>query len=320
MDSAGIVARVMSSPTTNTTTKKQQRRASKRDNDAFSREMAVVREVQRRRRRIRNRLLLALSLVVVVALAAGGVGLWFWTAAEDALAGPKNMRSDGILLTGSNSKVTATRTAAIPPHGAPTVTAASVRAPSGVVPIDLYLDYGQTASAQFGAADSAQISTWLQAGIVTLEIHPVALSTAHGRYSARAANAMACVAAQQPDSFLAVSDALLLAASKTGFAYPDDDGIAKLVKKAGVTSEAVATCITGETYKAWVSSATVRATSAALPDTKAGQLTSTPLALVDGTAYTGSVTDATAFETFVEGIGEQVEAAASAASGSGTGG
>jgi protein-disulfide isomerase len=307
----------MSSPATKNATKKQQRRASKRDNDAFSREMAVVRETQRRRRRIRNRLLLALSLVVVVALAAGGVGLWFWTAAENALAGPKNMRSDGILLTGSNSKITATRTAAIPPHGSPKVTAASVRAPSGVVPIDLYLDYGQTASAQFSATDAAQIATWLQAGIVTVEIHPVALSTAHGRYSARAANAMACVAAQQPDSFLTVSEAMLLAASKKGFAYPDDAGIAKLVKKAGVTSEAVATCITGESYKAWVAAATVRATSATLPDTKAGQLTTAPLALVDGTAYTGSLTDATAFETFVEGIGEQVEAAASAASGSG---
>jgi protein-disulfide isomerase len=316
MDCAGIVARDMSAPPIRPASKKQQRRASKRDNDAFSREMAVVRESQKRRRRIRNRLLLAASLVVVVALAAGGVGLWFWTAAEDALAGPRNMRSDGILLTGSNSKITATRSAPIPPHGSPTVTAASKRAPSGVVPIDLYLDYGQTSSAQFSATDIAQLTTWLQAGIVTVEIHPVATSTAHARYSARAANAMACVAAQQPDSYLTVSNTLLLAASKAGFAYPSDAGIAKLVKKAGVASEAVTTCITSETYRAWVTAATTRARSSALPNATAGALTTAPLVLVNGTAYTGSLTDATAFETFVEGIGEQVEAAASGGDGS----
>lgn len=307
MARSGIVAQAMSSPGPTTTSKKQQRRASKRDNDAFSREMATVRQAQRRRRRIRARLLAAASILVVVALVAAGIGFWFWKAADDALAGPKNMRSDGLLLTGGNGKFAVTRTAAIPPHGSPVVSAASTRAPSGVVPIDLYVDYGQRASGELGATDGAQLRTWLQAGIVTLEIHPVALTSAHGRYSARAANAMACVAAQSPDSFPAVSDALLLAVSKPGFGYPDDAGIAKLVAAAGARSTSVQACITGETYRAWVAAATTRATTTALPDSTTGPLAAAPLALVDGRAYTGSPTDAAAFLAFTEQIGQSVE-------------
>ena len=295
--------------------KKQQRRASKRDNDAFSREMAVVREAQRRRRRIRNRLITALAVVVAAGLVAGGVGLVFWKRADDALAGPKNMRSDGILLAGKQQKVAAVTTAAIPPHGEPVATAASVRAPSGVLPLDLYVDYGQADSATFGAKNGALLSQWVAAGIATVEVHPVALSSAHHRYSARAANAMACVAASKPDSALTVSTALLTAASKKGFAYPDDAGIATIVTKAGVAGAQVRSCITGETYAAWVSAATKRATTTPLPDTKAGRLTTAPLVLANGTRYTGKPGDSTAFDQFAAAIGEPLEAAAQAASG-----
>jgi protein-disulfide isomerase len=303
-----------------TASKKQQRRASKRDNDAFSREMAVVRMAQRRRRRIRNRIVLVLSLVVVVALVAAGTGFFLWKRADDALAGPKNMRSDGILLTGNGTKIAATTTAAIPPHGTAVATDAATRAPSGVVPIDLYLDYGQPSSARFGAANAKQLSNWVTQGLITLEIHPVALSSAHGRYSARAANAMACVAAAAPDSYLAASDALLSAAAKKGFGHPSDAGIATLVRKAGVRSSEVASCITGESYAAWVTAATRRATTAKLPDTKVGELTTAPLALVNGTRYPGEVADAGAFATFTEGVAEAIEESAAAASGGGAAG
>jgi len=295
--------------------KKQQRRASKRDNDAFSREMAVVREAQKKRRRIRNRLIAVLAIVVAAGLVAGGVGFVFWKRADDALAGPKNMRSDGILLAGKQQKVAAVTTAAIPPHGKPVATAASVRAPAGVLPLDLYVDYGQADSATFGAKNGALLSQWLAAGIVTVEIHPVALSSAHHRYATRAANAIACVAASKPDSTLTVSTALLTAASKKGFGYPDDGGIAALVTKAGVSSADVRSCITSETYDAWVAAATKRATTAALPNTKAGRLTTAPLVLANGTRYTGRAGDSTAFDQFAAAIAEPLEAAAQAASG-----
>lgn len=311
----GSIARTMTSAPP-ALSKKQQRRASKRDNDAFSREMAVVRAAQRRRRRIRNRVILVTSLVLVVALAGGGTGFWLWKTADDALAGPRNMRSDGIVLTGNGTKLSATATAPIPPHGSPVTTAASVRAPKGVVPVDLYLDYGQAASAAFGAAQQSQLSSWVTAGVITLEIHPVALDSAHGGYSARAANAMACVAASKPDQFLTASDALLLAASKKGFAYPDAAGIAKLVAKAGIASPTVATCIRNDSYRAWITAATRRATSTALPDTEVGRLTTAPLALVNGTRYTGEATDADAFSSFTEGIYDTIAAASGTSSGS----
>jgi hypothetical protein len=316
----GAKAHLASSPIVTSAqqaSKKQQRRASKRDNDAFSREMAVVREAQKKRRRVRNRLIAALAIVVAAGLVAGGVGLVFWKRADDALAGPKNMRSDGILLAGTQQKVAAVTTAAIPPHGKPVATAASVRAPAGVLPLDLYVDYGQAGSAAFGAKNGALLAQWVAAGIATVEIHPVALNSAHHRYATRAANAIACVAASKPDSALTVSTALLTAASKKGFGYPDDDGIAALVKRAGVSSADVRSCITAETYDAWVTAATKRATTAPLPDTKVGRLTATPLILADGTRYTGKAGDSAAFDQFAATIGEPLEAAAQASSGAG---
>jgi hypothetical protein len=225
------------------------------------------------------------------------------------------MQSDGILLAGSQQKIAAATTPAIPPHGKAVATDATVRAPSGVLPLDLYVDYGQADSAAFGAKNGALLSQWATAGIATVEIHPVALSYAHHRYSARAANAIACVAASKPDSALTVSTALLTAASKKGFAYPDDAGIAALVKKAGVTSGDVRSCITGETYAAWVTAATKRATTSDLPDTKVGKLTTAPLVLANGEKYTGKASDSDAFDQFAASIGEPLEAAAQAASG-----
>jgi len=295
--------------------KKKQRRESKRDNDAFSRKMAVVREAQKRRRRVRNRIILVLSLVVAAGVVAGVVGLVVWKRADDALAGPKNMQSDGILLAGSQQKVAAATTPAIPPHGKPVATAATVRAPAGVLPLDIYVDYGQSDSATFGAKNGALLSQWVTAGIATVEIHPVALSSAHHHYSARAANAIACVAASKPNSALTVSTALLTAASKKDFTYPDDAGIAALVKKAGIGSGNVRSCITDETYSAWVTAGTTRATTSALPNTKAGRLTTAPLVLANGTKYMGKPGDANAFDQFAAQIGEPIEETAQAASG-----
>jgi hypothetical protein len=294
---------------TSASTKKQQRRASKRENDEFSREMAVVRAGQRRRRRIRTRLITAVSIVVAAALVAGGIGLFLWKRADDALAGPKNMRSDGIVLTGASSKIVPVTTAAIPPHGHPATTAKAVRAPSGVLPVDLYLDYGRPASVSFGHANAAQLSSWLKAGLITLEIHPVALGSAHHRYSARAANALACVAATSPASFVAASDALLAAAARKGFSYPGDAGTVTLLKKAKVTSPTIASCVTGETYAAWVTAASHRATTGALPHSKLGRLASAPVALLNGARYTGAAKDATAFATFAEAQAEKLPAA-----------
>jgi hypothetical protein len=54
---------------------RQRRRVSKRENDAYSREMSVVRAAQKRRRRIRNRLL-GFGALTIVALAAIAGLVW----------------------------------------------------------------------------------------------------------------------------------------------------------------------------------------------------------------------------------------------------
>ena len=137
-----------------------------------------------------------------------------------------------------------------------------------------------------------------------------------------------------PETFLPLVSGTRLSTRSPASMPPDDPitvlvaddhpavraGIAALVKKAGVTSATVASCITDGTYAAWVTAATNRATTSPLANTKTGRLTAAPLALVDGTRYTGKVSDATAFETFTEGIAVPIEEAAQAAGGGSSGG
>jgi hypothetical protein len=54
---------------------RQRRRVSKRENDAYSREMTVVRAAEKRRRRIRNRII-GFGVLAVIALAAVAGLVW----------------------------------------------------------------------------------------------------------------------------------------------------------------------------------------------------------------------------------------------------
>ena len=62
---------------------------------------------------------------------------------------------------------------------------------------------------------------------------------------------------------------------------------------------AVNTCIDDQSFVSWVRAATERATSGPLPGTEVASVSGTPTVLVNGEAYTGSLTDADAFSSFV---------------------
>jgi protein-disulfide isomerase len=135
---------------------------------------------------------------------------------------------------------------------------------------------------------------------VTLEIHPVSTSTtAKNDFSKRAANALACVANSDPQNFLAVSDALLAAASTTKETSMSTADLQALVTKAGVTNPDVSGCISGFKYASWVTAATHRATHGGLLNANKKSLTTVPLVVVDKKAYSGKLTDNTALTTFV---------------------
>ena len=285
-------------------TNKQRRKLSKKEQAAYSLEMVEVRRREARNRKIRRRMVTAVSIVAGVAVVLAGTGLIVWNVVRAGQVGPANMLSDGMLLTGSTDQTTGKATLtpittdALQADAKPVATnLTSYKQTANIV---LYLDYASPKTATFAAKNGSAIEQWLAAGYVTVEIHPVSTSTtASNDYSKRAANALACVANSDPSYFLAVSDALLAAASTKKETTMSTAALQALVTKAGVTDSAVTGCISGYKYANWVTAATHRATHGGLMNANRKSLTTVPLVVVDKTAYTGKLTDTAALTTFI---------------------
>jgi hypothetical protein len=171
-------------------TNKQRRKLSKKEQAAYALEMVEVRRREARSRKIRRRIVTAIAIVSGVAVVLTGSGLIVWAVVRAGEAGPANMLSDGLLLTGSTDQTTGKATLM------PIVTEA-LQAGSKPVATDLtgykqtanivlYLDYASPTTAKFAAANGSAMEQWLAAGYVTLEIHPVSTSTtASNDYSKR---------------------------------------------------------------------------------------------------------------------------------------
>ncbi|MBN9606678.1 MAG: hypothetical protein J0G30_08715 [Actinomycetales bacterium] len=284
-------------PAAATLSKKEQRRLSKHENDEISREMAIVRQREKRRRRIMNRVFLVTGIVAGVAIVAAAVGYGVWRHGQDELAGPANMLSDGLVLTGDGSTITAWTTPALQAGEEPVATPAN--ATSGVPAVLAYLDFGDPTSATFWNTNLDNLTNWGTAGYLSLEIHPVALSDDQG-YSALAARAFACTADLAPDSAMAVTGALFAAAPAAGVAPPSSGELADDVLQAvGTPVDGLHDCITSGRFEPWVEAATARATAGPLPSDKVDALTTTPLVLADGAEFTGDPSVAEDFAEFL---------------------
>jgi protein-disulfide isomerase len=300
-------------------TNKQRRKLSKKEQAAYSLEMVEVRRREQRARRIRRRLTATIAIVAAVAVVATGTYFIVWGVVRAGEVGPANMLSDGILLTGSTdsttNKATLTpiTTDALQAGAKPVAT--NLTTYKQTANIVLYIDYANPASETFNKANGGEIEQWLAAGYITLEIHPLSLSTtAKNDYSKRAANAIACVANSDPSNVLGVSDALLAAASTKTETTMSTAALQALVTKAGVTDAAVTSCISSYKYASWVTAATQRATHGGLLNANKKSLTSTPLVVVDKKVYTGKLTDNAALTTFISDTYAATQAASSTAS------
>jgi protein-disulfide isomerase len=277
---------------------------AKKDRRDAAREKARQDRESERKRQRRNRffwqggaglavIAIAAIVVLVVTNAPKPAGL------SDSTAGPANMISDGILLTGPD--LAAVPTAAIKAGGKPVPTD-EAKYPN-TVNIVTYVDYQCPACQAFEQTNSAQIQQWVASGMATIEIHPVAIldaSSEGNMYSTRAGNAAACVANYDPDDYYAVSTAFY-----ANQPAEDTDGatnaqILAVLKGAGASSSEITNCVNTQQFSAWETAATNRVLNGPLPNSSITKLEHTPTVVVNGKEYTGSITDAAAFATFVE--------------------
>ncbi|MFT4029964.1 MAG: thioredoxin domain-containing protein [Protaetiibacter sp.] len=288
----------MTAGTRSPASKKELRKLSKKEQIARSREGAKIKRERERKRRIRNRILIACGLTVAVAVTGTATVVVLQARSREANAGPENMASNGLLLTGDGTTMTATRTDRLEEDDSPTPTA--IDETDGIVAVTAYLDFADPDSMTFLTTNS-DLETWVTGGYVTLELHPVALvdTAVNDDYSVRAANAFACVAQYAPDSAYAVAVAMASAYPADDADPPSDDELVLLVQNAGVTDDDAASCITDGRFRPWVTRVTERATSTGIPNTSIGALTAAPVILVNREQYTGEVSDADAFTDFV---------------------
>lgn len=215
-------------------------------------------------------------------------------------AGPENMLSDGILFTGEDGTIEPLETPGIAAGGEPVT---SEYEDDGVANIVTYIDFSCPACRAFEEANASYIQELVASGEATLEVRPIAILDRYfqgTRYSTRSANAGACVANHEPESFLDVSAALFANQPAEGTPGLSNDQLTTIVEDAGVTSEVVSECIAGETFRPWVEAATARATEGELPGTDGVTLEGTPTVLVNGEPYEGSINDRASFAAFVE--------------------
>ena len=241
-----------------------------------------------------------LTVVVIAAVIVGAI----FVSNQPSGPGPQNMASDGILLQGDGSAITAVKTGNVAGGAEPVVT--DLADYPDTVNIDIYVDYQCPFCAQFETANADQLKQWVTAGDATLEIHPIAFldSASQGnKYSTRAANAAACVANYEPDKFFDVNTTFFANQPAEQSSGLTDDEIKANVKAAGVDSAEVNSCIDDQTFADWTKAATNRVTSGTIPNSDTPAFTGTPMVIVNGTYWNANdLTDASEFKTFVEGI------------------
>ncbi len=272
----------------------------KKDRREQARESARLMREEQQKRAKRKRFALRGGIGIGLLAVAAIVALVIVNSVGPAAAGPANMASDGILLTGDGTTVSATPTKALAADATPVATDRT--ALTDTANIEVYADYLCPYCGQFEATNGEQIATWVKAGNATLEFHPISIldsASAGSKYPTRAANAAVCVANYQPDDFLAVNTALFSAQPKENTTGLSDDDLVNLVTSAGVTDKQVASCIADGSFTNWVSSATKRALAGPLPGADIEKIKGTPTVLVDGVTYTGALDDPAAFSDFV---------------------
>ena len=275
-------------------------RLSKNERRGAAREKARIKRTEQKKKDKRTKLFLqggvGLALIAIVAV----IALVLVNSNKPVGPGPQNFASDGIQLS---QGFIATPTAALDADADPIPSV--VDEESGVLDIQMYVDYLCPICGAFEQANGEYIESLVENGAATLEVHPITIldRLSQGqRYSSRTVNAVACVADSSPNDFYSYHSALLSeevqpAENTTGL---NDDELIALLDTVGVENVgAVTECIQDESFKSWVSNSTARALSGPIPNSDIAQVTGTPTVLVNGVKYEGAVNDLAAFQAFV---------------------
>ena len=265
--------------------------------DAAREKARLLREEQKKKER-RTRFILQGSIVLALVAVVAIVAVVLLSSAAPSGPGPKNMASDGIQITQGGI---ATETPALKAGQDPIPNTRDEAA--GTIDIQMYVDYLCPYCGQFEATNGDYISSLLENGKTTVEIHPIAIldSLAQGsKYSTRATNAAACVANYSPNQFYDFHNLLFANQPAENTAGLGDDQLIDLTTQAGVDdADKISSCIKSQEFKKWVADSRARALNGPIPNSNVEQVKGTPTVIVNGKKYDGTVSDLASFQAFV---------------------
>jgi protein-disulfide isomerase len=271
-------------------------RLSKNEKREAAREKARVLREEQKKKDKRTRLLLQGGIIVASLAIIAVVALVIVNSIRPAGPGPLNMASDGIQI---GEGFVATETPALQPGEDPIP---NERA-DGELNITMFVDYLCPICGQFEATNGDYITSLLENGGTTVDIHPISIldRLSQGtKYSTRSANAAACVANYSPNQFYDFHNLLFAnqpAENTTGLT---DEELIGLTEQAGVGSaDDIASCIKGQDFKAFVTNASARALNGPIPNSNVDQVTGTPTVIVNGLKYEGPINDLASFQAFI---------------------
>lgn len=275
------------------------------------REKAQQVHAKQSRARLVRRIIIAAVAVIAIGSLGTAVALTVSASLSQPTLTPAGMQNDGITITEVTISGAADEPLAAEGVGegsasakpTPSATPSPEETTDGSVEIHVYVDYLSTGAAEFERANARQLATWITEGAVSVTYHPVALLTANSngtKYSLRAAAAAACVATYSPAEFFDYNHELLSDPPAADSDGHSDTDLADLAVAVGAQDvKKVRSCIEEQDFVPWAKEATARALEGPLPGTDDLKLTGSPMVLVDGEVYVGSMNDASEFSQFV---------------------
>ncbi|TFD27111.1 thioredoxin domain-containing protein [Cryobacterium sp. TMT2-23] len=226
--------------------------------------------------------------VVLLIVFAAALGAFFKTATYDGSTG------------GSTSQATSPPRAGLPTGtvGAANFDAGYLVVGTGPDVVDVYFDPMCPYCQQFETANGDQLAALVADGSITLRLHSLTFldrASLGTEYSSRASAALTCQATLNPDATLDYLAALFANQPAENTEGLSDD---ELVALAGDGSS-IAECVASGDYQAWSQANTEQALTGTIPDADITQIQGTPTALVNGSVYSGSVTDPAEFLAFL---------------------
>ena len=271
-------------------------RLTKNEKREAAREKArQLREEQKKKER-RTRLFLQGGIILASLAIIAVITIVIVNSTRPQGPGPANMASDGIQI---GQGFIATPTPALQPGEDPIPN----EPVEGELNIQIFVDYLCPICGQFEATNGDYISSLLENGGVTVDIHPITIldrASQGTKYSTRAANAAACVANYSPNQFYDFHLALFANQPAEGTTGLSDDELIALAEGAKVqNAENIASCIKDQQFKGFVDASTKRALTGPIPNSNVDKVQGTPTVIVNGIKYEGPVNDLASFQAFI---------------------